>query len=380
MIWLSWISLTCILLYAGWFLQSAKQLLFAKKKSLPAYSHSQYTVPNTTLIVPFKNEEAHIPGIFEDAAHQKFPFEKLTMHAVNDHSEDTSQISARNSIGKYPFHIEVFNLADKYHGKKAALTHGVEGSKSELIVCRDADTIARDANWLLSMCAPFQNEAIHLVIAPVLLSPKKGFLFTFQQMENLALQAMFYASSLSETPLGCSGANMAFRRDSFLKANPFLENRNIPSGDDMFLLQAFEKRRFKQCFINAPVLTPACESWQSMLTQRVRWASKWPHLKSPFVKIGGTLVTLAGLSCLFSLTTLLFNIGFPLVGLFSLIIKFSIDLLLLFLGARIFRQKVWWRWFLPGFILNVFYTPLLVLCAPFLKINWKNSGADVRKT
>ena len=78
----------------------------------------------------------------------------------------------------------------------------------------------------------------------------------------------------------CSGANLAYRRGAFLQVNGYEGNREIKSGDDEFLLKKIHKTYGEEsCFYSSSsdvlVTTKPEVSWHALISQRVRWASKW---------------------------------------------------------------------------------------------------------
>ena len=88
----------------------------------------------------------------------------------------------------------------------------------------------------------------------------------------------------------------------------------IPSGDDMFLLEAMKKRGYKIAVMDEPdytaVVRPA-PTWRAFLRQRMRWAGKAPHYTDPDILRCGALIVAANL--------------FQLLCPFVLLVKFPIE-------------------------------------------------------
>ena len=117
----------------------------------------------------------------------------------------------------------------------------------------------------------------------------------------------------------CSGANLIVRREAWLACESDL-HPEIPSGDDMFLLEAMKRRGMKIGVIDEPDYTAVVRpmtSWRAFLRQRMRWAGKAPHYTDPDIRRCGALVAAANILQLLCPPVIL--IKFPIE--YSLILK-----------------------------------------------------------
>ena len=175
-------------------------------------------------------------------------------------------------------------------------------------------------------------------------------------------------------PFVCSGANLAYKKEAFLKTDPYQDNLQIASGDDMFLLKGFYQNQLKieaNTSVQAIVYTPAQKSLKKMLSQRLRWASKTTKINTFPVFFAGVLVLLVNTLTLPALCLGFINGYYWWFSLFTLTLKFIIDFLLLFLSARMYQQKVNWLWFPLAFLFNGVYVPTVVVASVFVKPTWK---------
>lgn len=88
---------------------------------------------------------------------------------------------------------------------------------------------------------------------------------------------------------------MIVNREAWLTSWPYLHH-NIPSGDDMFLLESF--KRFGRRIIALDHYEANCTalpSLRQLLRQRMRWAGKAPHYRDRDIRLFGTLVLLSNL-------------------------------------------------------------------------------------
>ena len=110
----------------------------------------------------------------------------------------------------------------------------------------------------------------------------------------------------------CSGANLIVKREVWLECEKDL-HPEIPSGDDMFLLEAVKRRGYKIGVLDEPAYTAIVRpltTWRAFFRQRMRWAGKAPHYTDPDIIRCGRLVALANI--LQILCPLIILIKFPI--------------------------------------------------------------------
>jgi cellulose synthase/poly-beta-1,6-N-acetylglucosamine synthase-like glycosyltransferase len=196
-------------------------------------------------------------------------------------------------------------------------------------------------------------------------SGKPSLLEKLQIAEYAAIQELTMRTAKRGHAVMCSGANLIVRREAWLACEPDL-HPEIPSGDDMFLLEAMKKRGYKISVIDEPDFTAVVRpqtTWRAFFRQRMRWAGKAPKYTDPDILRCGALIVAANLLQL--LCPLILLIKFPIeyslirrrqmrehkiINYQLSIINFSIALLLevlypfyilLSLLGGLFRQKKW---------------------------------------
>ena len=124
-----------------------------------------------------------------------------------------------------------------------------------------------------------------------------GLLHSLQIAEYAAIQELTMRTAKAGRAVMCSGANLIVRRDAWLKCEPDL-HPEIPSGDDMFLLEAMKRRGKKIAVIDEPdyaaVVRPI-PTWRAFFRQRMRWAGKAPKYTDPDILRCGALVAAANI-------------------------------------------------------------------------------------
>lgn len=175
-----------------------------------------------------------------------------------------------------------------------------------------------------------------------------------QIAEYAAIQELTMRTAKRGRAVMCSGANLIVRREAWLACEQDL-HPEIPSGDDMFLLEAMKKRGMRVAVIDEPdytaVVRPA-PTWRAFFRQRMRWAGKAPHYTDPDILRCGALVVAANLLQL--LCPLIILVKFPIeyglikkreprtVWYVALILEvlYPFYILISLLGG-LFRRKEW---------------------------------------
>ena len=215
-------------------------------------------------------------------------------------------------------------------GKKHALSKLIHAATTEYVWLHDDDVILPPAAKK-PVCQPegrsvfCQPKAVcqhsgltgeaGLVILPLKMeseSEKPSLLEKLQIAEYAAIQELTMRTAKRGHAVMCSGANLIVRREAWLACEPDL-HPEIPSGDDMFLLEAMKKRGYKISVIDEPDFTAVVHpapTWRAFFRQRMRWAGKAPKYTDPDILRCGALIVAANLLQL--LCPLILLIKFPI--------------------------------------------------------------------
>ena len=141
----------------------------------------------------------------------------------------------------------------------------------------------------------------------------------------------------------------------------FSENNHIASGDDIFLLEKFKNTNPKRVhFIksrDAIVFTQTQKSWNGIINQRIRWASKTSKQKDLITKLLGSIVFLENLFVLIILFLSIYNSHLIPYFISYLCIKVFIDYLVLAPTVKFFKTKI----NIPYFLVNTFIYPIITV-------------------
>ncbi|MDO1501757.1 glycosyltransferase [Winogradskyella maritima] len=334
-----------------------------------------------TIVVPFRNEAKNLPTLLRSFSNLKYPKALFEIILVNDMSEDDS-IGVINEFlnsksGKNLKNIIQINdrIISTKSPKKDAITTAIHLAKYDWILTTDADC-AVPPYWLDTFDQYIQTNDCVSVSGPVKFTGLSSFLTRFQILDALSLQAVTLSSFGLQKPMLCNGANFAYKLSAFKEVNGFEGNTNSASGDDMFLLEKFKTSFPKQSHFlksdKAIVTTLVENSIGDLMDQRKRWVSKMGASKNGLSKLSGVIVTLMNVLLIALIPLVLFNIIPASSAGMIVLIKCSVDLLLVFKSARFFEQEGALLSFVFASLLYPFFNLYVVIASLFGTFRWKD--------
>ena len=209
-----------------------------------------------------------------------------------------------------PQHITpIRGVNDDNLGKKHALSKLIHAATSEYVWLHDDDIVLPKSTQKAVL---LDGDLIILPLRMESLFDKPSLLEKLQIAEYAAIQELTMRTAKRGHAVMCSGANLIVRREAWLACEPDL-HPEIPSGDDMFLLEAMKKRGYKISVIDEPDFTAVVHpapTWRAFFRQRMRWAGKAPKYTDPDILRCGALIVAANLLQL--LCPLILLIKFPI--------------------------------------------------------------------
>ena len=216
-----------------------------------------------------------------------------------------------------PQHITpIRGVNDDNLGKKHALSKLIHAATSEYVWLHDDDIVLPKSTQKAVL---LDGDLIVLPLRMESLSDKPSLLEKLQIAEYAAIQELTMRTAKQGRAVMCSGANLIVRRDVWLACEPDL-HPELPSGDDMFLLEAAKRRGYTVSVIDEPDYTAIVRpqtSWRAFFRQRMRWAGKAPHYTDRDIRRCGWLIAWANI--LQILCPLILLIKFPIE--YNLILK-----------------------------------------------------------
>ena len=166
-------------------------------------------------------------------------------------------------------------INDEGKGKKHALYRLISEAKTEYVWMQDDDVVLEVKGERL------EAKGADLLILPLRMASENerpSLLERLQVAEYAAIQQLTIETAKRGHAVMCSGANLIVKRDRWLESYADL-HPEIPSGDDMFLLESFKRRGLKIAVSESEELTAIVRphtSWLVFFRQRMRWAGKAP--------------------------------------------------------------------------------------------------------
>lgn len=343
-----------------------------------------------SVIIPFRNEAENLPALLKSISELSYDNKLVEFIFVDDDSSDNSievienfsfviSNEERGEISRKDKEIlpivrmtvrVIKNQRTSNSPKKDAITTAISIAKNNWIITTDADCILPE-KWLKVLDSFIQKNNPKMVVAPVNYIVENNFLEQFQLLDFMSMQGTTIGGFGINFPFLCNGANLAYKKEDFLKLNGFVGNNNIASGDDIFLFKKFlenDKKSLKHLkSVAAIVATFPVKSWSDLIHQRTRWAAKTSSFKSIHIKLIGVLVLLTNLLVITS-----FFSGSLKIMFIPFVLKMAIDLFLFIPTIRFFKHKNnFIKWYVFSSFLYPIFSLFIFLKSIFFKYNWK---------
>ncbi len=238
-------------------------------------------LPFVTIILPVRNESLNIQNCLNDIFKQSYPSHLFEVIVIDDFSTDATIRLAKETGHKNLLVLDLQqylnNQAEYFPNKKKAIALGIKNAKGDLIVTTDGDCRMGE-NWLRSMVDFYKLHTHKLITGPVMIKSVLWPLEIFQQLDVMNLAGITGATISNGFPVMCNGANLMYAKSTFLEVEGFKGNHEVPTGDDIFLMQKIHQRYengvgFVKNY-DACVFTKPESSISGFISQRVRWISK----------------------------------------------------------------------------------------------------------
>lgn len=223
-----------------------------------------------TGVVVFKNEAQRIQPLLHSILAEEA--ELIPWLFVNDHSTDNSvaliEEQLRNSNVNYTI------IQNKHTGKKRGIDLALNQVTTLFAWLTDADTFF--PTELIAHKKKLSTKNVDLQVGIIQYEKPKTLLQFWVYYETIALY-YFVFNQKAEKLTTCNGANLLVNVNTYKDTRPYATNYHVPTGDDLFLLHAFKKRKANIYVDTEPkgfVFTQYPSNWSAFVNQRIRWASK----------------------------------------------------------------------------------------------------------
>lgn len=203
--------------------------------------HAVNDRPPVSVVICAKNEAANLkknlPRVLSQQYYNDAGLVNYEVIVVNDASTDDTATVLQELERRYD-HLWDVVVADEdrnLHGKKFALSKGLEYAKHRLLVLTDADCMPASDHWLEHMVAPLANGK-EIAAGYGGYYTGDGLLNAFTRWETMHTFLQYSTYCMAGKPYMAVGRNLACTRDILLIAQQSKVWNALPSGDDDLLV------------------------------------------------------------------------------------------------------------------------------------------------
>lgn len=224
-----------------------------------------------SVIVAVKDEMPHITHNLQLLLSQDHP--NFEVVVVVDHSSDDTWPAVKALENEYQ-NLRVLSLPKEQHGKKAAITFGIDQSRHELLAFTDGDCVPQHEDWLRKLTAPLLRDK-DLVLGVGLSSVENtAWVGKLAAAEVSKIAGTYLAFAAHGMPYMGVGRSMAYTKSLFQRVNGFESHAQLRSGDDDLFVQAVKSQAKIGLAPDACTLSPPPSGFLQWFRQKQR------HLKT----------------------------------------------------------------------------------------------------
>jgi len=350
--------------------------IFGMNKSTVVKNKNIVPKNRFSIVIPFRDEAHNLPNLLNSLSALNYPGELFEIFLVNDDSQDNFNHILTAFLKQNPtLNLQLLQNVRKTNSpKKDAINTAINVSNFEWIITTDADCLVLKL-WLQLFNQIIEDEKPVFISAPVKFITQNSFLFHFQNLNFISLMGSTMGGFGIDKPFMCNGANLCYQKDAFFEVNGFVDNTNIASGDDIFLMEKMLKaypKKVKFLKSNENIVeTKAENTWKLFKNQQIRWASKSAFYKSLFAKLVGILVFLENILLLVLGISALFFQQFWIYFVLIFTAKIIVDFIIIAQTSVFLKSTKSLKYYLPISLVYPFFIVFTGCLSTFKTYDWK---------
>ena len=335
-------------------------------------------LPGISVIISAHNEEKYIGDLLSILVNQTYR-SNYEIIIANDRSTDNT----KKIILEYKKNYQTIELIDiietpiGWGNKKWALNKCIDKAQYDIILQTDADCLPKET-WIESMSNQFADPNVIFISGPSPLIDNKNKLSEYYKLDSLAQDALSASGMTHNLIFSCTGRNMGFLKESFLKINGYENIEHYISGDDDLLLQKFSTLLDGKIMFSfnpeSVVESKPPQSINIFLNQRIRYASKgFDYYKlNTTMEFKVLLPFLYIVNAITLLSLIIFIQKMNIIYLFPILLKSIGDYWLCSIFFDKIKESLNIKKFIILSIIHPIYVSSLGILSPLITYKWKN--------
>lgn len=236
-------------------------------------------LPNVSLIIAAKNEEAHIAETIHCCFQSRYPADRMEVLVIDDGSTDKTWEVIQSLQVQYT-QLRAFRF-EKNKGKRFAMGLGAQKAHGDVLVYVDSDSYV-SPEGIYRIVQPFAEPSVGAVSGHVLVALEAdNFISKMESVRYyIAHRVMKAAEGVFGAVTCCPGAFSAYRRSAVLDVlSPWLNQTFLGTratfGDDRSLTNYILRRYQVLYHAGARAVTYVPRTWSQFFRQQLRWKKSW---------------------------------------------------------------------------------------------------------
>ncbi len=243
-----------------------------------AFSKVKTPKPNdlpVSVIICAKNEADNLTHFLPSIIKQDYPNFEIVLINDNSHDETLDVMEHFQQLHNNIKIVNVKNVEAFWGKKKYALTLGIKAAKNEHLLFTDADCKPVSNQWIREMSSHFSDSKA-IILGYGAYKRKKGSLLNqLIRFETLLTAMQYFSYACAGIPYMGVGRNLAYKSDTFYKANGFINHMDVYSGDDdLFVNETATSKNTAICASkNSFTMSPPKTNFNAWIRQKRRHIS-----------------------------------------------------------------------------------------------------------